>query len=101
MTFYLIQLIYINQDQAAVFEQFEAQVLPLLAQHNGRLLLRIRPTDTTIIEQTIEPPYEIHLLEFTSQADFERYLTDPQRQAALPLKDQAIHSTFVIQGQTL
>lgn len=101
MTFYLTQLIYVNQDQIAVFEQFEAQVLPLLAQHNGRLLLRIRPTDTTIIEQTLEPPYEIHLLEFASQADFERYLADPQRQAYLPLKDQAIRSTFVIQGHVL
>lgn len=101
MTIYLTQLIYINEGQAAVFEQFEAQVLPLLAQHNGRLLLRIRPTETTIIAQTLEPPYEIHLLEFASQADFEHYLADPQRQAYLHLKDQAIRSTFVIQGHVL
>jgi len=73
----------------------------LLPQYNGRLLLRIRPNDATIIEQTIETPYEIHLLEFASQADFERYLADPERQACLHLKEQAIRSTFVIQGQTL
>jgi hypothetical protein len=101
MSIYFTQLIYLNEGQAAVFEQFEAQVLPLLAQHNGRLLLRIRPNDPTIIKQSIEQPYEIHLLEFASQADFEHYLADPQRQAALLLKEQAIRSTLVIQGQML
>ncbi|WP_110518441.1 DUF1330 domain-containing protein [Herpetosiphon llansteffanensis] len=98
MPIYLTQLIYLHPGQTAVFEQFEALVLPLLAQYHGRLLLRIRPTSVTVIEQHIEQPDEIHLLEFASSADFERYLADPQRQEFLHLKTQSIRSTFVIQG---
>ncbi|MFD3163384.1 hypothetical protein [Herpetosiphon sp. NSE202] len=33
MSIYLTQLIYLHADQSAAFEQFEALVLPLLAQY--------------------------------------------------------------------
>lgn len=101
MSSYLTQLIYLHAGQSAAFEQFEALVLPLLGQYNGRLLLRIRPTPTTVIEQSIEQPDEIHLLEFASSADFERYLADPQRQQFLHLKMQSIRTSLVIQGTKL
>ncbi len=101
MPIYLTQLIYLNAGQAAVFEQFEALVLPLLEQYNGRLLLRIQPNASAIIAQAIEQPDEIHLLEFASSADFERYLADPQRQQFLQLKEQSIRATLVIQGHKL
>ncbi|KPL90372.1 hypothetical protein [Herpetosiphon geysericola] len=101
MSIYLTQLIYLHPGQSAAFEQFEALVLPLLAQYHGHLLLRIRPTPETVIEQHIEQPDEIQPLEFASSADFERYLADPQRQQFLYLKAQSIRSSLVIHGPKL
>jgi hypothetical protein len=53
---YITQLIYIIDGQEAVFNEFESITIPIIFRYNGRLLLRIRPTANTFIEE----PYEIH-----------------------------------------
>ena len=70
---YITQLIYINLGQEDIFNEFEALAIPIISKYNGRLALRIRPEDKQMIEGDMERPYEIHLVEFDSQADFDRF----------------------------
>ena len=47
--------------------------IPILLKYNGRLTLRIRPDENSIIENKIEVPYEVHLVEFDTQEDFDNF----------------------------
>jgi len=98
---YLTQLIYILKGQEEVFHQFEAMAIPTILKYNGRLTLRVRPEKTSIIESNIDVPYEIHLVEFDTQEDFENFKTDEGRKNFLHLKDQSIKSSFLIQGKRI
>jgi uncharacterized protein (DUF1330 family) len=98
---YITQLIYIIDGQEAVFNQFEAIAIPSILKYNGRLTLRIRPNESSIIEANIEKPYEIHLVEFDTQQDFDNFKKDEERKKFLHLKQQSIKSTILIQGVLL
>ncbi|GAB4035910.1 DUF1330 domain-containing protein [Spirosoma jeollabukense] len=98
---YFTQLIYINEGQEDVFHQFEDVAIPLIEKYNGRLLLRIRPTDDAYIEHQIDKPYEIHLVEFDNEADFHAFSRDESRKQFLHLKDQSVKSSMLIQGVKL
>ena len=98
---YLTQLIYINKGQEEVFHQFEDIAIPSILKYNGRLTLRIRPEDNSIIERNIEKPYEIHLVEFDTQEDFENFKKDKERKQFLHLKEQSVRSSILIQGRKL
>ena len=67
----------------ADFRAYEAAVLPLLPEHNGRLELRLRNQDGTV---------EMHIVSFASEADFQNYRNDPRRtaQAGVLKKSSAI-----------
>jgi len=54
------------------FQAYEAAVLPLLPEFNGRLERRLRNPDGTV---------EVHIVSFASDADFQNYRTDPRRTA--------------------
>src|SRR3978361_59573 len=95
---YITQLIYIKEGQEHVFHQFEEVAIPLIAKYNGQLLLRVRPTDESYIEQQIDKPYEIHLVEFDSEQDFENFKLDEDRKKFLHLKEQSIKASILIQG---
>ena len=95
---YITQLIYIKDGQENVFNQFEEVAIPIIAKYNGRLLLRVRPTENTFIENSIDRPYEIHLVEFDSEQDFQNFIKDEERNQFLHLKDQSIKSVLVIKG---
>jgi uncharacterized protein (DUF1330 family) len=98
---YFTQLIYIKAGEEETFQEFENVALPLLKQYNGDLLLRIRPTESQKIEGTIEMPYEIHLVSFTSETDFENFKGDKTRSNFLHLKEKAIRSVMLIKGVEL
>jgi uncharacterized protein (DUF1330 family) len=95
---YITQLIYIVTGQEAIFDAFENIAIPAIAQYNGRLLLRVRPSDSAYIAHNMEKPYEIHLVEFETEQDFERFKNDPARQQFLHLKTQSIKAAILIQG---
>jgi hypothetical protein len=67
----------------ADFRAYEAAVLPLLPEYNGRLERRLRNRDGTV---------EMHIVSFASEADFQNYRNDPRRtaQASLLKKSSAI-----------
>lgn len=98
---FITQLIYINKGQENIFHQFEDIAIPIIAKYNGRLLLRVRPKDDAFIEHCIDKPYEIHLVEFDSQADFENFMKDEERKQFLHLKEQSIKMSVLIQGSKL
>jgi hypothetical protein len=58
------------------FDAYEAAVLPLLAEHGGRLDRRLRSADGGL---------EAHVVTFPGRAEFDAYRADPRRAAATPL----------------
>jgi uncharacterized protein (DUF1330 family) len=98
---YITQLIYIKEGKEEIFHAFENIAIPTISKYNGRLTLRIRPDDNAIIENNIEKPYEIHLVEFDSEEDFENFKKDEERKKFLHLKEKSIKSSILIQGKKL
>lgn len=97
----ITQLIYIIEGQEGVFDEFESIAIPTILKYNGRLLLRVRPTENNFIESHIDKPYEIYLVEFETQHDFDNFMQDEERKKFLHLKDQSIKSAILIQGKKL
>jgi uncharacterized protein (DUF1330 family) len=98
---YLTQLIYLKEGQENVFHQFEDIALPIIPKYNGTLLLRIRPDANSIIEHHMDKPYEIHLVQFEAQEDFENFMHDEERKEFLHLKEQSIKSSILILGKII
>lgn len=98
---YITQLIYIIAGQESIFNQFEDIAIPIISKYNGRLLLRVRPDDNSFIEHHIDRPYEIHLVEFDTEQDFESFKQDEERRRFLHLKEQSIKASMLIQGTKL
>jgi hypothetical protein len=95
---FITQLIYIKEGQESVFDQFEDIAIPAILKYNGRLLLRIRPTENTFIEHQIGKPYEIHFAEFATEQDFANFSQDEERTKFLHLKDQSVRSVLLVKG---
>ena len=98
---YITQLVYIIPGQEKTFDEFEAVAIPLISKYNGRMLLRVRPSDDSYIEDHFGKPYEIHLVEFDSQEDFEDFAKDEERKKFLHLKEKSIKSSVMISGRRL
>ncbi|MCB4806931.1 DUF1330 domain-containing protein [Tamlana sp. 62-3] len=98
---HLTQLIYIKEGQEAIFNEFESVAIPIISKYNGRLVLRVRPNKNSLIEAKIEQPYEIHLVEFDTEEDFENFKKDEERKQFLHLKEQAIQTSILIKGEKL
>jgi len=84
-----------------VFHQFEDIAIPAISKYNGRLLLRVRPDNNSIIENNIDKPYEIHLVEFNTEQNFQNFMDDEERKKFLHLKEQSVKSVVLIKGTKL
>jgi hypothetical protein len=98
---YITQLIYVREGQEQVFHQFEDIAIPLIPKYNGKLLLRIRPSQKDIIAHTIDRPYEVHFISFETSQDFENFMKDDDRKKFLHLKEQSITSSLLVRGEQL
>ncbi len=98
---FLTQLIYIKDGQEDLFHQFEEIAIPAISKYNGRLLIRVRPNDHSVIENSIDKPYEIHLVEFDSEQDFQNFNQDEERRKFLHLKEQSVKAVLLIKGTKL
>lgn len=98
---YITQLIYLRDGEEATFNEFEKVAIPLISKYNGRLLLRYRPTAGNIIEQGMPAPYEIHLVEFSGEADLENFFKDKEREKFVHLKEKSIKTAWLIKGARL
>ncbi len=93
----ITQLIYLNPGMEADFQEYEANVLPLLANHNGRLRYRVRPAKGNFIYPINEElPYEIHIVSFKTKEDFLNYKKDPKRLKFLDLGIKSIKKINMI-----
>ncbi len=98
---HITQLIYIKEGQEKIFHQFEDIAIPIISKYNGKLLLRIRPDEKSFIEYAVDKPYEIHLVEFDDEKDFEAFMKDEERKKFLHLKEQSIKASVLIKGNKL
>jgi len=98
---YITQLIYIQPGQEAVFDRFEAAAIPIVAKYNGRMLFRLMPSEDDFIEREMGAPYEVHLTEFASEADFQNFMKDDERKRFLHLKEASIQSAVLYKGERL
>ena len=98
---YITQLIYIIDGQENIFDQFEGVAIPLISKYNGRLLFRVRPTENSFVEHQIDKPYEIHLVEFDAEQDFQNFMRDEERKKFLHLKDKSIKASILYKGSKL
>ena len=97
---YITQLIYLIDGQEDIFDQFEVAI-PLISKYNGRLLFRVRPANESFIEHQIDKPYEIHLVEFDKEQDFQNFMRDEERKKFLHLKDKSIKASILYKGSKL
>lgn len=95
---YVTQLIYLIPGREKDFDQFEAVAIPLIAKYHGRLLFRVRPGEEAFIQYMGEKPYEIHLVEFSSQQDLENFSKDEQRKKYVHLKEMSVRESVMILG---
>jgi len=95
---YYTQFIFVKPGGEEAFHSFEDNVLPLLKEHNGELIYRVRPDKECFIESTRELPYEIHFVAFNSRADFESYKNDPERLAFIGVKNNSVEKVMLIEG---
>lgn len=98
---YITQFIYIIEGQERIFHEFENIAIPIISKYNGQLLIRLRPSENEIIECNMESPYEVHIIQFNSDADFERFMKDEERKQFLHLKEKSIRTSILIKGQKL
>jgi hypothetical protein len=95
---YITQLIYLKPGREHAFHEFEKLAIPLISRYNGDLLLRLRPAETEIVENNISAPYEVHLVSFPADKDFENFMNDEERKRFLHLKEDSIESSILIKG---
>lgn len=83
-------MVTINLSKAdiAIFDEYEAQVLPLLAQHGAQILHRLRAADGRS---------EFHLLEFPNAQAFTAFQADPTRASLQHLWIKSGASTTITQ----
>lgn len=93
---YLTQLIYVKPGQESVFDEFEKIAIPIVNKYNGKMLLRTRIEN--VIDSSIGQPYEIHLVAFESEDDFQNFLKDDERARVMHLKDQSVDKVVLYKG---
>jgi hypothetical protein len=98
---YYTQLIFVIKGQEELFHSFEDKVLPLLKEHNGDLVYRVRPDKESFIEASAKLPYEIHLVTFPDRTDFDGYAKDPRRLEAMELKNKSVEKIILVEGKAL
>jgi uncharacterized protein (DUF1330 family) len=98
---YITQLIYIKQNQEDVFEEFEKVAIPIISKYHGKMMVRIRPDLNSILESSIEQPYEVHLVSFEAEDDFQLFMRDEERKKYLHLKEQSVKSVLLFKGEKM
>lgn len=98
---YITQLIYLKAGQEEAFHAFEDVAIPIIGKYSGQLLFRLRPTPESVIDAEADVPYEIHLVSFPAEEDFENFKQDEERKQYLHLKEQSIREVMLIKGESL
>lgn len=95
---YITQLVFVHEGKEELFREFEDQVLPLMPKYGGKLLYRIRPNLESVLVDTGEQPYEIHVISFESEDGLQQYSRDDTRSKFLHLKEASVKSQLILKG---
>ncbi|HEY5857112.1 MAG TPA: hypothetical protein VIW24_24510 [Aldersonia sp.] len=85
----LCVLLWAHPRQTDAMADYEDRVLPLLAEHDGTLVQRLRAHEP-------DGPHEIQTIAFASRAGFDAYLADPRRTALAQERDRVIARTELL-----
>ena len=94
----LTQLVWLHPGKESLFEKFEDAMIPLMERHGGELLMRERPSRESLVGAAVDPPDEIHVLRFASEAASKAYADDPERARLLPLKEESVRASLLVRG---
>ncbi len=78
--FLICVVAHVPPDGVAAFQEYEAAVLPLLTDYNGRLIHRYQNADGTM---------EMHIVQFPTAADFAAYRMSEPRLKFAPLLERS------------
>ncbi|NEK86168.1 hypothetical protein GCU60_10410 [Blastococcus saxobsidens] len=87
----VVAVVDVPPEAVGAFQRYENQVLPLLDRHGGRLERRLRSPDGST---------EVHVLSFPTDADYRRYLADPDRSAHRSLLSDVPVTLRVVESLT-
>lgn len=89
---HVVALLRARGGDLAALRDYEALVLPMMADHGGRLVSAFRP-ETTGGDHA---PDEVHILAFPTRADLQAYREDKRHADLSLLRANAIERTFVL-----
>ncbi len=98
---YLTQMIFVHEGREHVFNEFENIAIPLMAEHEGKMIYRMKPTKDVFITANEEVPYEIHFLSFPDDSSLQNFLKDERRTSFVHLKNESIRTSYIIKGEKL
>jgi uncharacterized protein (DUF1330 family) len=90
VTVRLCVLLWAVPGNEAALVAYEDAVLALLPAHGAHVAERLRT------REPCDGPYEVHVIEFPTEATFDAYMNDPARQARSAERDAAIARTEVL-----
>lgn len=94
MAITVIAFLYAGDGGLEALHDFEFRVLPIIAEHGGRLEAAFVPAaDPCTIDP---PPDEVHVLAFPSATAFQAYRDDPRHAELDALRAAAISRTEVV-----
>jgi len=94
---YVVVRLWIREGREAEFEAYERKVARILACHGGAIERAVRCGGTLLNGPA--PPFEVHLLHFPSNEEYEEFRRDPQREALSAERAGAISHTDVFLGE--
>jgi len=92
----LCVLLWAHEGRGAELSAYEDQVLGLLGEHDGHVILRAK---TVARNGNSDEPTEVQLLRFASDAALDGYMRDARREALAGQRDAAIAMTEVMRIQ--
>jgi uncharacterized protein (DUF1330 family) len=94
---YVVVRLWIREGREAEFEVYERKVARIMACHGGAIERTIRCSGTLL--NAPASPFEVHVLRFPSNEQYEEFRRDPQREALSAERAAAISNTDVLLGQ--
>lgn len=83
-------LLWVKSGQEELFVEYENCALGIASAHGAVILSRVRRNELSNF------PYEVQVLQFPSQDEFQKFMEDPARPELGPMRDEAIAMTEVI-----
>ena len=93
---YIVVSLWVRDGQQARFEAYERKVARIMARHSGVIERVVRCSRNASARS--DDPFEVHVLRFPSQEQYETYRADPDRTALAAERAEVITRTDVVVG---